>query len=1114
MTRSLATIWVLVLCFLGTTGPSGAQARDESARNPELVIQKGHRRSAVAVSMGPRDDVVATVGEDGEAKLWDISSGRLLATLVCPIEADESTTAASTSVSFSPDGRILVTGCDDGRARLWDTATARLTKVIHGVGERGDPIQGVAWQPGGRLVAAWTRSGFGSLVDTGTGAVRKLAPIIPSKGGSLATLRRLAFSGDGTVLVGAGGVYGHEGLFVWKTATVEAPAWMEIPHSTLIGIGDVAVSPDGRQALVACNNSDLVLVDLVGRREVARRTSGIYPARVGWNRLGLLLAGPTGNVLGCPVQGDGQVVLLDASTLALRHVLRPSTEEAIPMALSAGGGEVAAVALTDGSAVVWNLRSREVTALLKGKVMATTALAVSADGTLLVTGGWGCVTLWDLRLGRVLRTLKGIEGYTWAVGVTPSGDRIVAVDGNCGRALAWSRADGALLWTYPAGNRPMLAPGKGFVHLAVTPDGKSVAVAGGDGDGRLVLLDIATGRLVRELNKPDWRASAARGMAFRPGTTTLAVTRGDGSVVECDTHGMGQVRVRMKPSRAKEAGELAYSPDGRWLAVATGYSVLLWECQSEGEGVELSGLSQRVAGVAFSQDGKSLAVGHHHTGIEIFDVATRKPARSIVAPTFGFSNVLYSADGRVLVSTGLDSTIRLWDPSTSRLLLTALVLDDSSNWVATTPDGLFDGSPEGQRAIFWRVGDRLFSLEQFFNRFYHPGILSEIMGPRRKGATNATLPRATAVMATLKPPPQVTIDLPRSGDSIATGLARVEVSVGDQGGGASKVALYVNGHRVTDSRRTMIGTKAVFEARLTAGRNTLRATAFNQDGSMESRGDHIRVECTAREGARPVLHVVAVGIDRYKAGLRLQFARTDAEAVAGFFKPGLFSDVQVHLLVNEQADKAAFLKAVGQVRDRCGAQDVLLLYLAGHGTLQGDLYYFLPYDARVDTPEALSQTAVSSVELADLLSGVEAAKQLVILDSCHSGAAGSVLGRYLASRGDAIGLIRAQQVLARASGTFLVAAASASQSAKEYQSLGHGVLTFALLEGLGARGAPAAAIDGDGRVTVNSLIQYLSTEVPRLDQKHGGGGQDVVQYSTGHDFPLVLGRPRTEHRAP
>ena len=187
---------------------------------------------------------------------------------------------------------------------------------------------------------------------------------------------------------------------------------------------------------------------------------------------------------------------------------------------------------------------------------------------------------------------------------------------------------------------------------------------------------------------------------------------------------------------------------------------------------------------------------------------------------------------------------------------------------------------------------------------------------------------------------------------------------------------------------------------------------------------------------------------------------------------------------------------------------MLLVFLAGHGTLQGDLYYFLPHDARLETSESVEASSISSMELADMLSNVGATKQLIILDSCHSGGAGRVLSKHLASR-DAVGLIRSQQALARASGTFLIAASRARQSAKEYPALGHGVLTFAILQGLGAIGEAAAAVDADGRVTVNALLQYISTEVPRLEQKHGDGAQDVVQYSTGHDFPLVVGRSKT-----
>ncbi|MGV8118961.1 MAG: hypothetical protein AB2L14_04270 [Candidatus Xenobiia bacterium LiM19] len=74
--------------------------------------------------------------------------------------------------------------------------------------------------------------------------------------------------------------------------------------------------------------------------------------------------------------------------------------------------------------------------------------------------------------------------------------------------------------------------------------------------------------------------------------------------------------------------------------------------------------------------------------------------------------------------------------------------------------------------------------------------------------------------------------------------------------------------------------------------------------------------------------------------------------------------------------------------------------------------------------------------------------------------------------------------------------------AAEVPELGHGVLTYAILAGLGGDRKPQASVSSDGTVTVNSLLRYLSEEVPKLSEKYRGIRQNVMQFSTGQDFAL------------
>ena len=118
---------------------------------------------------------------------------------------------------------------------------------------------------------------------------------------------------------------------------------------------------------------------------------------------------------------------------------------------------------------------------------------------------------------------------------------------------------------------------------------------------------------------------------------------------------------------------VAFSPDGRLLAVAGYHEVLLHAADGSGVAARLVGASERVQAVAFSPDGKRLAVAAGDPGrlgeVQVWDVAKRKLAVSAPVTFDTLYGLSWSPDGSKVAFGCADNTVRAIDPATGKQVL-------------------------------------------------------------------------------------------------------------------------------------------------------------------------------------------------------------------------------------------------------------------------------------------------------------------------------------------------------------------------------------------------------------------------------------------------------------
>jgi len=214
----------------------------------------------------------------------------------------------------------------------------------------------------------------------------------------------------------------------------------------------------------------------------------------------------------------------------------------------------------------------------------------------------------------------------------------------------------------------------------------------------------------------------------------------------------------------------------------------------------------------------------------------------------------------------------------------------------------------------------------------------------------------------------------------------------------------------------------------------------------------------------------------------------------------------VKLILDREATRRRMVDAIGDwLFRKAGPEDEVFIYYAGHGAVEKDRTgtapdglskYLVPADA---DPQKLFVTGIANAELARMLQALKTKRLVFFLDSCYS-AGTTGLGRALTPTGFRAGSLSEDLYGKLAgSGQAVVAAAKPNQVALELASMGHGLFTKFILDGLNG----VADVNGDGQVTLLELYPYLSREVPKVARQEGGIQEPVLRGSISGDLVLT-----------
>jgi len=735
--RGAFLAFVVGLIFLGDSA-GGAPPPEPPYK---LVLQSPPTTAVGSVVVSPDGGLVAAASGDG-VSLYDARTGALLRAL-----GD----LGDRCVVFSPDGRsITAAGFHmDKRVGLWDVRTGNVVRTFEGQTEW--EADATAISPDGKLLASTGTDKQILVWDIATGTLKLQLKDQPAR------VAALAFSPDSATLAAGGG---DRAIRLIDCATGKL-------RRTLSGHADwvctLAFSPDGKSiAGGSCDwgfhrGHDWPRPPLRGTERCEWRlwdvaTGELKRSATGNGKLLSLAMAPDGRSLACGV--GAEVRLYDLASDAPHRVV--TTHD----------GEVTSVAFTpDGAAVVSGSHDQTVkcTRVATGEVAwrapgsfdQVNSVALSNDGSILVTGssdwrfmrerlaagakaiGPGAVRLWDARTGRMLRRLGDPAEQVTAVAVSPDGRRVAAgcgIAGGKGAVHVWDVATGAAVWSESDAAKEVLA-------LAFAPDGSTLAATA---DGVITIHDAQTGTARKTLTGHRGGATAVE---FSPDGRSLYCGEAHGGTRVWDA-GTGQlVRTCYAPRPRAESftvdrlmNSVSVSADGNTLATCASSvnnefagTVRLWDARTGMLRRDFT--AEKISGrpMALSPDGSVVATGGK--SVKLWDVKTGKMLRELYGHLKRTQSIVFSADGRLVVAGGSYGTTNVWDAATGKLLATLFTFPDARNgsatddWMAYHPDGYYDGSPNVERYLAWRVGDEFKTAATLAPQLHRPDMLAAALRP-------------------------------------------------------------------------------------------------------------------------------------------------------------------------------------------------------------------------------------------------------------------------------------------------------------------------------------------------------------------------------------------------
>ncbi|MEX0270165.1 NB-ARC domain-containing protein [Leptolyngbyaceae cyanobacterium UHCC 1019] len=330
------------------------------------------------------------------------------------------------------------------------------------------------------------------------------------------------------------------------------------------------------------------------------------------------------------------------------------------------------------------------------------SIGFSPDGQAIVVGdSSGNIYLWSITTTQLLATFEGHTGWVWSVGFSPDG-KTLASSGTDRSVRVWDVESGRCL--------QVLTDHTGCVwSVSFSGDGQQLASSSEDQTVRLWNLQ---GQCLRIL---QGHTQSVYSVHFAPDQQTLASSSNDTTIRIWDVSNGNCLSVLQEHTSGVRC--VRYSPDGQRLASSShDGSIRLWNGQLHSKPSSsnpsfinssvklLHGHTDWVWDIAFSPDGRVLASTGRDSTLRLWSVPDGQSIHVLKGHAHDVYGLAISADSQLLASAGQDNTVRLWHLQSGQSLKTLRGYTGGIQSLSLSPDNqILASSRQDETIQLWRL---------------------------------------------------------------------------------------------------------------------------------------------------------------------------------------------------------------------------------------------------------------------------------------------------------------------------------------------------------------------------------------------------------------------------